>query len=310
MSLSSLISFAMLCVIALGGVPALASHQADNGKQSYYEVNSLENDAPKEAVGRNSVVDIYNRAKTSMRHEMYEEALDEIETGIKLDPTFMPFLSMKATALSKLRRYAEAAPLMEIVTAAAPGNSELQILAIENILKLHDNEEVAPDLVWHFSRLDPQSAPALLQNIAQNYTSHGKEFRLVVSALLTAGHLPAPAPEVLRAYLAGNVAQAENALKRADALHTAGGTSKNPLLATLHMLVAEELQAQRAPNAASQADSMNNSAHNANGTAAKIPLLVLVGQISPEDLVALDGELKRRNARGVLLVSEQSFMMP
>lgn len=256
MSLSSLISFAMLCVVTLGGVPALASHQADNGKQSYYEVNSLENDAPQEATGKNSVVDIYNRAKTSMRHEMYEEALDEIETGIKLDPTFMPFLSMKATALSKLRRYAEAAPLMEIVTAAAPGNSELQILAIENILKLHDSEEVAPDLVWHFSRLDPKSAPALLQNIAQNYTSHGKEFRLVVSALLTAGHLPAPAPEVLRAYLGGNIAQAENALKRADALHTSGGASKDPLLATLHMLVAEGLQAQKTASAASQADSM------------------------------------------------------
>lgn len=256
MSLPSLISFTMLCGLALGGAPAFASHQDATGKQSYYEVNSPMDDAQREAAEKNSVVSIYSRAKISMRHEMYEEALAEVETGIKLDPTFMPFLSMKATALSKLGRYAEAEPLLEIVTAAAPGNSELQILAIENILKLHDSEEATPDLIWHFSRLDPKSAPVLLQNITQHYTSHGKEFRLIISALLATKHLPAPAPEVLREYLDGNAAQAASVLGRIDALHAAGAASRDPLLATLNMLVAEEMQTQKGQGNAALADSL------------------------------------------------------
>lgn len=196
---------------------------------------------------KTSEIGVYNGAKTALQHKAYNEVLDYVEEGLKLDPAFMPFLYLKATALSNLNRYAEAAPIFEMVTVSASGNSGLHVLAIKNLIKLYsDNSALQKsELERYFSRVEQQSVPAIFQNTAQAYLTHGDEFKAIAGALHATGLLSEPIQKILQSYLYGNATQTAKLLEQIAPKNMEASPARNPLLATMFMLTAEELQAQK-----------------------------------------------------------------
>ena len=240
--------------------PGKAVSQEGNG-QRQENITAFRAGTHHDSSDRISVIGEYNKAKAALEHKEYDEVLNYIEQGLKLDPAYMPFLYLKATAFSKLNRYAEAAPLFEMLTVSAHGNSELHLLAINNLIKLYgeNTKQLTSELKRYFSCIDQQSAPVILQNVAQGYTSHDKEFKDIVRALLAAGQLTEPMQKALQLYLDGNASQTAKLIEQMAPQNIGPSPAHNPFWATMYMLTAEEMQAQMGHDAA-LANQMYSSA--------------------------------------------------
>ena len=134
---------------------------------------------PSQAAEMMSAALYYNRAQNAIKSGAYDEALEAVIEGTRIDPSYLPFLWQKALVLTRLKQYKEAGRTLELAMLAMPDNVELSALAVENISALYalepDRQEAL--LATHFKQADPRIIPALVYGLTENYTLRDQEFR-------------------------------------------------------------------------------------------------------------------------------------
>lgn len=206
---------------------------------------------------KKSVARYYNKANYAISRGMYQEALQDIETGLKLDPGYAPFLSQKAHILAKQGQYKESMELTTLALGALPESRELHLQAIENLLTLNkdDNARAIKELAKHFNMLDPDKLPGTLAALTEDFGKHDSKFTLILQAIAVTENLPAPEQAVLNSLLDGKAQRAAELLQEAVAAAGSGQTKKKNqrrLLGALSILTAEKLE-QQGKNRAAEA---------------------------------------------------------
>lgn len=182
----------------------------------------------------------YNRANYAISREMYDEALAEIDSGMDLDPGFLPFITQKALVLSRLSRHEDAARFYSLALEARPDDARLAALAAENIQSSRANDPAAlsTDLARFFTDLSVQVTPALLKLLAERQEQNDAVFLPALRAAGAVGKLTDEEQAVLKACLANNGTVAAALLRRQNDWPQ----GSEPLRAVFEAMTARALQ--------------------------------------------------------------------
>ena len=198
---------------------------------------------------KNTVVRYYNRIHYYISRSMYNEALQEIEHGLRLDPGYAPFLLQKALVLAKLGQGEESMALTTLAIGAMPDNRELQLLAVENLLTLNkdDKAHANRELADFFAMLGPDRLPDTVVVLTEDFGRHDSRFTQILQAMAASQSLPAPEQAIMIALLDGKPQHAAELLRKA-VNSEASGLSRDQaqlrFLGAMSILTAEKLELQ------------------------------------------------------------------
>lgn len=204
---------------------------------------------------KQSVARYYNNVRYSISRGMYHEALQEIETGLRLDPGYAPFWVQKALVLAKLGQYEESMALTTLALGAMPDSRELQLQAVENLMDLNKNDKARTvrELAKYFAMLGADRLPVTAAALTEDFGKHDSRFTQILQAMVVSENLPLAEQDVVVALLDGKVQHAAKLLQKivdTGKSDQVKNQAQRRLAGALSILTAEKLEQQGKTNQA------------------------------------------------------------